>query len=292
MSGPGIPVPYPCEALPFNHLAFKGSHNSYEWVDEHQGTSLATLLEFDPGKPAEFGCRGLELDLVYTRRRDTPDDWEVRHEDGYRPPLGHPKRWASDHTKPLSYWLRQLRKWGKADEQHDPITVVLDLKDSGGIPLEQTLDPYLRKHLKASIVQPNEVREGWPTLGELRGRWIFVVSGGSSDEKKTYAKLPDAMCFVDRDPGRAKTVPNTDKDPRWFINWGAKNTRNIVLDVGRRSNRLMLRLYGIANERNWNDVLERGTNMLSCDFMTGTPWASVSGGANPCPFVESGAERD
>ena len=289
MSGPGTPQPYPCEDIPLNRLAFKGSHNSYEWVDKHPGTSLATLLEFDSGSPAEFGCRGLELDLVFVRRPGVPDEWEVRHEAGFRAPLGDPRR-GDDHTKPFSFWLHQLRDWSAANPAHDPVTVVLDPKDSGDDPFEAALDPYLVQHLQAPIVRPSNVSNGWPTLAQLRGQFIFVISGGGAQKKMAYAKRPDALCFVDRQAPPSKTVPNADKDPRWFVNRSGVNTDKVLLDLGRRDSRLVVRVYDIKVERVWKKVLQRGANMLATDFMTGTLWATVSGGDTPCPFVEIGKE--
>jgi hypothetical protein len=265
------------ENTPFNYLAFKASHNSYD-----QGVDLETQLGFDPADPSRDGCRGLELDLVQV---DNGNEWEVRHVAGWRPPLGDPRR-GNDLTRLLSGWLQELRRWCDARPGHDPVVVVLDLKtvDFRITTFPADFDRYLRAagfdddnlFTPADLVLLNWC---WPTLGEMRGHCVFVLSGAEGI-KSEYAKSDNPLCFADRSIGRGITkCPDFKKDPRVFVNIDCNGRFETTLDWCRRSTAMFVRVYYVNDERSWRQVRKAGANMLATDFLLGANWARIDGSA-------------
>jgi hypothetical protein len=287
----------PFEQQPFNRLAFKASHNSY---DQQSGPDLTAQLGFDPQQPGEWGCCGLELDLVQTTDRR---EWEVRHVGGWRPPLGDPRR--RDDTHALSHWLGQLRQWGEAaSTTHNPITVVLDLKEvrarneqfaddlhgylaeCGFTPdcLFTPSDLWSRTPGAPDLVSAASHPKGWPSLGDLRGRFILVLSG-SVQQKRAYAKLEDAWCFADRwVPRNVDEPPDLSQDGRIFVNLDCAGRFGQRLNWACRHPALFVRVYNVNSERDWREVRAGGANMLATDALTGASWAHVCSDADVCEW--------
>jgi hypothetical protein len=272
-------VPSRHEETPFNYLAFKASHNSYD-----QGVDLATQLSFNPAAPENDGCRGLELDLVQV---DKGMDWEVRHSPGWRPSL-HDDRRKDDPTRSLAAWLGDLRDWCDARPDHDPVVVVLDIKsvDFRIQTFPADFDGYLRAagfhddnlFTPADLVLMNW---SWPTLAEMRGYCVLVLSGAEGI-KSTYAKSRNPLCFADRYIGRnTSKAPDFKKDPRVFINIDCNGRFETALDWCCRHPAMFVRVYYVNDQRSWREVGKAGANMLATDFLVGAPWARIDAGAEP-----------
>jgi hypothetical protein len=268
------------ENTPFNYLAFKASHNSYD-----QGIGLADQLSFDPNNPSRNGCRGLELDLVQTEKGH---EWEVRHVPGWRPPLGDPRR-ANDPTRSLSAWLGDLRSWSAANPGHDPVVVALDLKtvDFRISSFPADFDAYLRRanfNEADNLFTPAHLvlmDWRWPELGELRNHFVFVLSGADGI-KSHYAKGKDPLCFADRSIGRGTTKPPSFKnDPRVFINLDCHGRFETTLNWCCRHPAMFVRVYYVNDARGWKEVRKAGANMLATDNLAGAPWARIDGSASP-----------
>jgi len=267
------------EHTPFNYLAFKASHNSYD-----QGVDLEIQLSFDPADPSRDGCRGLELDLVQVGQGS---DWEVRHSAGWRPPLGDPRR-VNDKTRRLSEWLGDLRRWCDARPGHDPVVVVLDIKsvDFRIQTFPDDFDAALRAagFNEDNLFNPSDLvlmNWSWPTLGEMRGHCVFVISGAEGI-KSNYAKSHNPLCFADRYIGRGvTTAPNFKKDPRVFVNIDCNGRFETVLDWSRRHPAMFVRVYYVNDERSWREVRKAGANMLATDFLLGAPWARIDASTAP-----------
>src|SRR5690554_4954576 len=96
--------------LRYDQVCFKASHNSYERKEQPAWLHL----DHDPDRPFDGRCRGLEFDLVQSSHKW---DWCIAHDGRY------------DCDKPrLSTILTDLDLWTSANEDHDPLTVHLDLK--------------------------------------------------------------------------------------------------------------------------------------------------------------------
>jgi hypothetical protein len=277
------------EQYPFNRLAFKATHNSYTYK---QG--LAEQLSFSSKDPAHCGCCGIELDIVQTVDRS---EWEVRHSGGSRPSTGDARR-RKDGTRYLSDWLHDLLVWSQAENKskaHNPITVILDLKEvrSPSNEFPDALHHYLikcgftpdclftpsdllgRSRPATNLVEAASLDGGWPSLEELRGQFILVLSG-SPDQKRSYARREDAFCFADRWlPRDLRSSPDLSRDGRIFVNIACEGRYGQRLSWACEHPALFVRVYNVNSERDWQEVLKGGANMLATDLLTGTSWARV-----------------
>lgn len=173
---------YPLDGeLRFNDLQALGTHNSY-----HLRTEGISRPEWDYDmapldvQAAAQGVRQFELDLNYLEDEDTFEIYHVAVLD--------------QNTTCLAFTdcLATLKAWSDANPAHQPIFTLLEVKDA----LDQ-VDPTayltaLERDLASvwprdRLVTPDDVQrgystlagglaaEGWPTLGELRGRALFVL---------------------------------------------------------------------------------------------------------------------
>ena len=113
--------------IPYNEAQFKATHNSYL-----SPVSLADQLQWNTRRPADNGCRSLELDIAQS---DDLNHFSVSHS----------RKYQTDEP-PLSEYLNILKKWAKPID-HDVVTVTIDIKkvkDSGSFP--EKLDTYILKH--------------------------------------------------------------------------------------------------------------------------------------------------
>src|SRR6185312_6775337 len=118
---------------------------------------------------------------------------------------GNPGVWSVYHTDketnslctPLSECLKQLQQFHYANPNHAPVTIVLELKEifEDNFDEEHTpedLDRVLETYLGAHLYTPTQFlsrcpsgatmlecakQQGWPTLAELQGKFIFSVIG-------------------------------------------------------------------------------------------------------------------
>ncbi|MEO1277395.1 MAG: Ca2+-dependent phosphoinositide-specific phospholipase C, partial [Planctomycetota bacterium] len=109
------------------------------------------------------------------------------------------------HEMTFAGTLDRMREWSEANPGHLPIFVTMNLKGGGspapgGIdaiewdkPAMRELDRTLIRTLgRDNLIAPDDVRgghstlvdalehEGWPTIDEVRGRFLFVVDHGGS----------------------------------------------------------------------------------------------------------------
>jgi hypothetical protein len=255
-AGSGQPAKRP---LRMNELQVIGTHNSY-----HRELSKAERAAHDgvyggapiydgflayshaslPNQLGRQGARGLELDLF-------PDP-----EGGlYANPLLRQRLMAGPltdpewhrpgikvlHTADLDYnsscvqlvtCLRRVRRWSRANPDHVPVLVMLELKGTdpvaaavGGV----QVPPWDRAALNAldaeirSVFRPNELitpddvrrrgltlrqsvlRRGWPTLRRARGRVVFLMDNEPGAIRSAYTagrpSLQGRVLFTNARPG-------------------------------------------------------------------------------------------
>lgn len=162
--------------------------------------------------------RGIELDFAEDERSWS---WSVGHADAWQPAIEHQ----------LGVYLRAIWAWSLKHEPHDPIVVYLEPKSELKPGFEQAFDRYLLDNFDpARIFRPSDLRgdagslqqaasEGrWPTITQLAGRFLFVVSG-DGPAARAVASRPDSVCFADRGldatPGR---IADTNDPGRIVLN--------------------------------------------------------------------------
>lgn len=186
------PIAHPLDdALRFHEVQAKSTHNSYhlekpdndlvDWAYSH----LPLAQQFDTQ-----GVRHIELDV---RRDTTTGAFEVFH-------LGL----IDEETtcRQLTVCLEQVASWSWDHPGHLPLVVQLEVKDAFPPGDEESYIEALHDAIESVIhpeqlITPAEIRgdaaslgevmarDGWPTLGELRGRILFTLDDGG-EKRRVY----------------------------------------------------------------------------------------------------------
>jgi len=178
-SGGGEPsFDYPLDdELRFQHLQARGTHNSYHIAPDPFVLPDWNYTHSDLDVQLDGGMRQFELD-VYLRGDLT--GFDVMHIVNIDP---------GTTCALFADCLRVLKDWSDDHRAHHPIAVMIEMKDtfsSGGVESLELLDAELRSVWPDDrLVTPDFVRgdaatlrealagDGWPTLGELRGKAMF-----------------------------------------------------------------------------------------------------------------------
>lgn len=269
------------ENLGYDQLAFKASHNSYERDED-----LLTQLRWNDANRQDGGCRGLELDI--NRHSDSSNGtsasyFQVSHDQG-------------GEGRTLASYLDDLTSFHAADAGHDPILVCLDIKSKEGSvsAFPDEIDNYLRQWFDASLIStPGRVlahdpsqglvenlqEYGWPLLSELRGMFLFCLSG-TNDWKKHYSQASpsERLCFADFDVKDTadsdsvtavnRAVANIKLKPEHYEFW-----KTLVPEL--RARRFMVRGYVLNSSGMWKEAQRVGVNVLTTDKVSGHEWAVV-----------------
>lgn len=265
----------------YQHLIFKASHNSYDVKQNGMPVPFDIQLNFDITNPSNYGCRGLELDIW--RHSDDPmteSFFQVSHTN-----LGE--------TTPLSYYLNELKLWSNFQKQkHDVVWITIDVKSTQGDAqsFPDELDTYLTKYFDASLIATPTIlfrnfttddqklsevvaKYGWPALGELQGKFIFCISGNSTDFKKAYYhQFPTKRyCLVDSDDYDQLNQPNS----RIVYNRksgdvDASKCKTLI------AQNMMVRVYDVDSSDAWTKATDLGANILATNDLTGYGWSKVA----------------
>jgi hypothetical protein len=200
-AGPTSCDPYPLDdTLRLNDLQARATHNSY-----HVQPPLGRFPEYEyTNSPldvqlAEEGVRGFELDVYYDET-----GWRVHHLTVVDQISTCPR---------LVGCLELMRVWSKLHPLHHPVLVLIEPKGlyvpgritDGPIPGHwDSLDAEIRSVLGPDLLlTPDDVRgdhatlrealvaEGWPTLRESRGRFLFVLLDEGEDRADYVAGAPN-----------------------------------------------------------------------------------------------------
>ena len=136
--------------------------------------------------------------------------------------------------------LHELRVWSDANPGHSPILVQLELKtESFSAASPPDFDAAALKNLESEIraempvektLTPNEVRgdyatlreavttRGWPSLGQMRGKFIFALDNEDNLRDRYLALSPqrdlrNRLCFVSVAPTHAAAAWMKRNDP-------------------------------------------------------------------------------
>lgn len=258
----------------YQDVTFKASHNSYE-RDERPFTEQ---LSWTGRSPHQAGCRGVELDL-----RESPNlpVWAVDHDE-----------YTSRADRQFSEFLHHLRRWSSMHPRHDVITVTLDLKaaarDRRQFPryLDAMIDECLGRDLlftPAALIGDHEslvagaMATGWPTLHELRGRFILCLSGDEPTKKSYSSSSRQRLCFADQRLRQGDRLPSRTSGDRVFFNFNATETWDWVAAVRALADRqgFVTRTYGLNSADLWQRAIAAGANIVATDKVRGHSWAHV-----------------
>lgn len=176
-------------SLRLNQVQLKGTHNSYHVRPEFD-SDPAWEYDMPPlsQQASDFGVRAFELDVHWIDGDFHVFHWPV--DPGTKCPL-------------LADCLRDLKGWSQANPGHAPIFIFIDLKyDGAGDSVFNHLDlldwmlteawprekAYTPDDLVGGYADVHAALrdKGWPTLGEVRGKAIFVLMA-SEPVSKRYA---------------------------------------------------------------------------------------------------------
>lgn len=218
----GIEAPsfsYPLDdVLRINDLQMKGTHNSY-----HQRPSADPIDEWNYShaplsvQVAEQGVRQFELDVHY---RADEKRFHVYHLPG-----------ADDQSScPLFVdCLGELKTWSDANPGHHPLFVFIEPKDDA----DRVVDA-ISGHLgdleaeilsvwpRRRIITPDDVKGAhatlreavqagdWPTLGEARGKAVFVLLEDDHETGSLHAEYTNGNTSLD---GKLMFATALESDP-------------------------------------------------------------------------------
>jgi calcium-dependent phosphoinositide phospholipase C len=310
--------------LRMNEIQVIGTHNSY-----HRELSPAERAAHDavyggapiyegflayshaslPNQLGLQGVRGLELDLypdpaggLYANPllRQRLAIGPLMAGDWYRPGV------KVLHTQDLDYnstcvrlvrCLRQVRSWSRANPDHVPLLVMLELKgpdpvagSAGGV----AVPPWDRGALNAldreilsvfrrdELITPDDVRRprltlrqsvlrsGWPALRQARGRVVFLMDNDPGAISAAYLRgrpnLERRVLFTNARPGAPDAAFVKRNEPT-----GAANLRQIkrlVRDgfLVRTRSDIPLATVTSGDERQLRAALRSGAQLVSTDF--------------------------
>ena len=174
-----------------NHFQALGTHNSYHLLPEidilpwrYEHLALSQQLE-------QQGVRQFELDL-YQSDQDSIDVYHIDRLDD------------RSNCETLRICFEEVISWSKNHPLHHPILILLEPKSFIGQPTDfitslesiiestwprdQLLTPQLVQKEHINLKTAIEL-EGWPTLGETRGKTILILHTGG-DLRAAYLNAP------------------------------------------------------------------------------------------------------
>jgi len=299
------PSPYSLDdVLQLPHVQAKGTHNSYHqqpdpvWDASHRYTHDPLDVQLE-----QHGVRQFELDLHYR----TGAGFEIFH---------LPLIDEETTCRALADCLATVRGWSDVNPWHLPIVVWVEPKDEDADSLDPELEPLSGRWDEFDgalidalgrdrIVTPDDVRgshatlpaalqaEGWPTLGTMRGKFVFAMLDGG-DARAEYLDGHAAAAGRVLFPGASSP-----DDP-----WAAMFKINDAAAESARVSELVAQGFvvtsnagsadGEDNPQRWADSLAAGANFLSTDLPAehATDWfADVPDGAPArCNPVSAPAE--
>ena len=253
------------DGLRYNQVRQKSTHNAYKRIE-----GLIDQLVY-------WRIRSLEVDLHMGDQLGRPiddGDWAVYH--ATPDPMSSVPR--------MSQVLEILAGFHRAVPDHEVITVFVDMKDAfpvdqndghSGLSLDRLIIDRLDAPLGGVVYRPHELlnrdadatslkaavagSSGWPTLAELRGRFIFCITGGPSFvEHYTDGPLTDParLVFVSVPVAEVDDIPG-DPDRVFFNVDGNKH-----IDLARQAacNGWVARAYYVNDRTTWRSASDAGVH--------------------------------
>jgi hypothetical protein len=248
--GSGGAAAYPLDSvLRLNHIQVLGSHNSFHVrpqraaVEPWQYTHLPLDQQFETQ-----GVRQIELDVFADPNGGLYANPTSGRGEGFDVPALRAPGFKVLHVQDLDFrstcWtfiecLTTVKQWSDANPGHVPLMILIEAKDDelpfltkpvpiGAAELDELETEILSVFPVSRIITPDEVRgsratleeavttDGWPTLGECRGRVLFALDNGGR-VKAAYLdghpSLAGRLLFTDSSPGEPEAAFVKRNDP-------------------------------------------------------------------------------
>ena len=194
-------------SIPYNLAYFKSMHNSYS------GQERGTIHE-----QLDAGFRGLEFD-IHDNDFANIGDYQL----GHFSPGGEVERGnGNPNTALLSDWLSHVQQWSSVNPGHAPITITIDFKDdltdninymNGSM---DKLNDIFVSTLGNAIFAPMHFVGEWPTVDELRNRFILVLSGHEESRQLYKRDRGHHPAVAINDSGQVFQVHDSGSGTLWY----------------------------------------------------------------------------
>ena len=271
----GCSVPY--ADLRYNDVRQKSVHNAFQ---RSEGIYDQVLY---------WRVRSLEVDIHSSGHPFAAcpdDDWLVFH--GWTDPLSN--------VLTLDEFLQICAGVQHTIPDHEVITLFVDIKD--GFPASTSsdrswarFDALLDRHLGAALYRPADLLgragaatlrdavqgTGWPTLSELRGKFLVVLTG-SETQLAHYIVSPDTAEDRSAFLSRGITAPGDigADDDIVFFNMDNDHVAlaNVVGELG-----FVSRAYYVDDDDTWNRALTANCHHIATDMVNARVdrWSTTSG---------------
>ena len=260
--------------LRYNEVRQTSSHNAFQH------------LEGIYDQVVYWRVRSLEIDLHRGKpgRNALKKDWYIYHVAVVDPDTSVDR---------FRGFLQMCRGIQRAIPQHEVITVFIDIKDPfhktasaaqsaavfDGLLIDALGEDHiyrprdlLAREPGAASLQGAVAAQGWPTLDALRGKFLFVVTGGE-DDLATYARSGTAngrAAFLSTSVSRARDVP---AEPHIvFYNMNGEKVRfaEKVHEAG-----LVSRAYYVDTPARWQSAVDHDCHHIATDHVNTRvdPWS-------------------
>lgn len=298
-AGKGAPTDTLDDSLAFNEIAMRCTHNSYHiqqdfLLDPSHGYDHAPL----DVQLGEYGVRAFELDI---------------HPGEGFPVLHIPMLDERSTCENLETCLGVMASWSKANPHHHMVVVWIEVKDelhlSRQIDDYDALDAAIERGVGAGrLYRPSDFRrghatlrdaldaEGWPTVGETRGRMMVVLLDTDAPHYEGY-----------REGGREGAMFSRARMEDRFEPWAVVAKHDNPADVANiqlalEANMLVASNIGSAgstyehSQARLDAAVANGVHMLCDDFPAPVEgqeyWLELPGWEpSTCNVVTAGADR-
>src|SRR5437764_5029028 len=263
-------------ATPYNELFQVACHNCY---DKGTVSSYAKTF-YEVLNKTNF----VEIDFWDYKNSDggaQPHHWFVRHEKTAGK-SGNDNNCTGDGqgTNDLRACLGDVARWSNDHPGHNLITVNLDKKQDWGtdrqppdldqlitevIPADKIYMPSQLKHTYSSL-RVAAANQGWPTLSTMKGKILFMLSGGREDHhNQTQHKYLEsrgnaAVIFVAPDTDEISDVTS---NPNEFNDTTAMNVVFYNIKYGKGD---LASMTSAIHSRHYLSRVWNGDQVAACSF--------------------------
>lgn len=253
--------------LRYNQVAQKASHNSYQRKE-----GVVRQLK-------DFRIRTIEFD---SHSKAAPaGDWFVYHN----------LKDSKTNCATLSECYSQVVEFHKSEPEHEVVTIFFDV-DEIHAPGHAKADFYAlieRSFPKGSVLRPSQLMAacppaktlqesvtmpgcGWPRLQELRGKFIFVITGDYHFPKALGYDPNQDLVFLscpEISPDKLSSVP----DLVFFNMAGPNPLARSVKQAG-----FVSRCYWLNRKKDYLKAMDLGGNLLATDRLDPKryPWTNTT----------------